>query len=119
MKPKSDLKTSLFQISEQMRTDLLKVSAMSILVGNKKSVNDCILEALTAYVEMDDAKQPKPAIEGLISRKYTIRMSDDLKSKIQKTAAKWQVRTGLPIPMNAVVNKSINLYLERIWNSKL
>lgn len=119
MKQKSDLKTSLFQITEQMRTDLLKVSAMSVLIGNKKSVNDCILEALTAYVVMDDARQPQPYIEGLASRKYTVRMNEDLKSKIQITAAKWQVRTGLPIPMNAVVNKAINLYLERVWNSKM
>jgi len=116
MKPKSDLKVSLFQISENMRTGLLKASAMSALTGKKKSVNDCILEALSAYVETDDIKQEQPAIEGLASRKYTIRMNDDLKTKIQLTAAKWQIRTGLPVPMNAVVNKAINLYLQKIWN---
>lgn len=91
---------------------------MSVLTGKKKSVNDCILEALHIYVETDDLKQEQPQVEGLASRKYTIRMSDDLKTKIQMTAAKWQIRTGLPVPMNAVVNKAINLYLQKTWKDK-
>jgi hypothetical protein len=112
MKPKSDLQVSLFQISEKMRTGLIKVSALSGIEGAKKSINDCILEALEQFIHMDEAVQPRPAVESFASRKYTIRMPASLKVGIQRTAAKWQLREGSPVPMNAVVNKAITVYLK-------
>lgn len=114
MKPKSDLKVSLFQISEKMRVGLIRVSALSAINGNKQSVNDCIIEALKHYLNMDDINQPRPAVESFASRKYTIRMPESLKDDIRRAAAKWQLREGLPVPMNAVVNKAINIYLQKI-----
>ena len=86
---------------------------MSVLAGNKKSVNDCILEALEAYLALDEANQPQPAVAEFASRKYTVRMNNEMKASISRTAARWQLRTGLPVPMNAVVNKAIVQYLER------
>ena len=85
---------------------------MISLEGNKKSINDCILEALEQYLHLSAADQPRPAVESFSSRQYTIRMSPSLKAEIQRTAAKWQLREGLPIPMNAVVNKAITIYLK-------
>lgn len=107
------LRTSLFQISEEMRVGLLKVAALYMLAGKKKSVNDCILEALDAYLSLDDASQPKPAVAKGASRKYTVRMTDEMKANISRTAAKWQLKIGIPIPMNAVVNIAITQYLDQ------
>lgn len=107
-------KVSLFQISEDMKIGLTKAAALSTIKGNKKSINDCIIEALEDYVGMDDEQQPMPKVEQFASCKYTVRMTDDLKAKISTTAAKWQLKTGLPIRMNAVVNKAIIRYLERV-----
>ena len=104
-------RVSLFQISEDMRIGLTKAAAISTIQGQKKSINDCILEALEDYVGLDDDQQPMPQVEQLASCKYTVRMTDELKTKISMTAAKWQLKTGLPVRMNAVVNKAIARYL--------
>ena len=113
MKPRSDLKVSLFQISEDMRIGLLNASAKSILNGNKESINDCILEALREYLSLPDGTQPKPAVQKLASVKYTVRMTSEVKNQIAQAAAKWQLKTGLPVSMNAVVNAAIALYLAK------
>lgn len=105
------LRVSLFQISEIMRTGLITAAAKSSEQGVKKSINDCIIEALEQYVSMDVESQPAPAVEGLASRKYTVRTNDELKNNVLKTSARWQIKLGIPVPMNAVVNKAINLYL--------
>lgn len=111
MSDKPKLKVSLFQIPDQYRTELAKVAAKSVLVGEKKSINSCILDAIAAYIALEEMHQPKPELKISPVNPYTVRMTDSMKAHISTCAAKWQLKTGVPVTMNAVVNTAISLYL--------
>lgn len=113
MSDQSKLKVSLFQLPDQYKSDLAKVSAQSILDGEKKSINTCILDAIAAYVAISENDQPKPELKLSPISPYTVRMTDAMKSSISKCAAKWQLKTGIPVTMNAVVNTAISVYLAK------
>jgi hypothetical protein len=41
-------------------------------------------------------------------------MDADMKLRLGEMAATWQIRTGIPVTMNAVVNTAILLHLQKI-----
>jgi hypothetical protein len=110
---KSKLKVSFFQIPEDYKTRLNKMAAKSALDGNKKSVNTIILEAIESYLLLGQDSQPKPELKISPVLPYTVRMSEEMKSQIANCAAIWQLNTGFPVTMNAVVNTAISIYLEK------
>lgn len=110
--PRAGLYVSMFQIPEPSRTGLLQVSAQSVMTGPKKSINSCILEALDYYLSLPVEQQAEPKLPKLPLRHYTVRMSDEMKQQLAKTAASWQIKRGIPTTMNAVVNTSILVYLQ-------
>jgi hypothetical protein len=89
------------------------MAAKSVLDGNKKSINTIILEAVDSYLKLNQKTQPKPELKLSPLIPYTVRMPEEMKSKIESCAANWQLNTGLPITMNAVVNTAIYLYLSK------
>lgn len=110
---KQKLKVSFFQIPGDYKTGLTKLAAKSVLEGNKKSINTIILEAVDGYLALDLNTQPKPEIKLSPLLPYTVRMTDEMKSRIGTCAANWQLNTGLPITMNAVVNTAIQLHVSK------
>ncbi len=113
MEDQGKLKVSLFQLPAEYKAELAKVSAKSILSGEKKSINTCILEAIAAYTYINEVDQPKPELKLSPVSPYTVRMTDSMKSSISLCAASWQLKTGVPVTMNAVVNTAIRLYLDQ------
>lgn len=111
---KLGLKVSMFQIPEQIRAGLLQVAALSAMTGPRKSINTCILEAIEAYLSTPEDKKPEPCVPKLPLRHYTVRMDAALKHKLSMTAAAWQIRLGIPVPMNAIVNTAVVLYIQKI-----
>lgn len=108
-----DLKVSMFQIPEQSRTGLVQASAQSTATGNRKSMNTCILEAIEAYFLMEGEAQPNPRLPKLPLRQFTVRMPEGMKQHLSKVAAEWQIKLGVPVTMNAVVNTAILHYLQK------
>jgi hypothetical protein len=109
----SKLKVSLFQLPDHYKSELAKVAAKSVLNGEKKSINTCILEAIAAYIAIQDNEQQKPELKLSPVSPYTVRMTDAMKSSISRCAAQWQLKTGVPVTMNAVLNTAIETYLSK------
>ena len=105
------LKVSLFQIPAQYKTGLAKISAKFVLEGNRKSINTCILEAIDEYLDAENLNRSAPALRFSPLEQYTVRTTDEIKSKISMFAAQSQLDTGIPVTMNAVVNSAIHDYL--------
>lgn len=110
---KNGLQVSMFSIPDEIKAALTRVSAMSVMAGPKKSINTCILEALESYLSIPEGDQQNPELPKLPLRHYTVRMNEDTKQKLTRTAAAWQIRTGVPVTMNAVVNTAILIYLQK------
>ena len=110
--PKPKLKVSLFQIPEEYKVGLAKVAAQYTLSGKKKSINTCILEALESYMALPQESQPQPELKISPLFPYTVRMTEPTKSALSTCAASWQLKSGTPITMNAVVNTAISIYLD-------
>lgn len=106
------LKASMFSLPDALRSGLAQASAQSVMTGDRKSINTCILEAIEAYLSLPNEQQTEPALSGLPLKHYTVRMPGDMKHKLTMTAAAWQIRIGIPVTMNAVVNTAILLYLQ-------
>jgi hypothetical protein len=112
--PKPSLQVSMFSIPNEYKTALAKAAAMAISEGKKKSINTIILEALDAYLLTPEDIQQKPLLPKLPLKHYTVRMDADMKLRLGEMAATWQIRTGIPVTMNAVVNTAILLHLQKI-----
>lgn len=110
---KNGLQVSMFSIPEEIKTALTRLSAMSVMSGPKKSINTCILEALEAYLSTPEDEQHEPSLPNLPLRHYTVRTDENTKQRLARTAAAWQIRTGIPVTMNAVVNTAILIYLQK------
>lgn len=110
---KEKLVTSLFQIPEDYRAALAKIAAQPDAEGNKQSINTCIVDALEHYLELTDGTQPQPALPKVPLRAFTVRTSSVLKQKVSHCAATWQLKTAMPVSMNAVVNTAIFAYLRK------
>lgn len=102
---------SLFQIPEDYRAALAKIASESNIL-KKQSINDCILHALDFYLNLPQGTQTQPLLPKLPLRAFTVRSSKALKEKISHCAAIWQLKTSMPISMNAVVNTAILVYLQ-------
>lgn len=107
------LLVSLFQIPEDYRAKLEGISTSSNADGNKASINTCIIEALSDYLELPQNKQSKPLLPKVPLRAFTVRTTSTLKQKINHCAATWQLQTSFPVSMNAVVNTAILAYLQK------
>lgn len=101
----------MFQIPEPVRVTLVKLSAKSVVEGKKQSINTLILQALEQYLSLPQSQQPEPELPSSL-RNFTVRMTAETKQKLALTAAEWQVKLGIPVSMNAVLNTAIQLYLE-------
>ena len=106
------LKVSLFQLPASYKEALAKIAAKSTLEGSKKSINTCILEAITSYTSIEDNDQPNPELKLRPLSPYTVRMTESMKASISSCAARWQLKSGIPTSMNAVVNTAISLYIQ-------
>lgn len=107
---KQQLLVSMFQIPEPTRVILIQLSAKSVMEGKKRSINTLILEALNEYMELSLAEQPEPSLPSEL-RNFTVRMSAETKHKLALTAAEWQVKLGIPISMNVILNTAIQSYI--------
>lgn len=107
------LVVSLFQIPEDYRATLEKISISSKQGGDKASINTCIIEALEDYLQLPQDQQPKPSLPKVPLRAFTIRTTRSLKQKITHCAATWQLISSFPVSMNAVVNTAILTYLQK------
>lgn len=107
------LNVSLFQIPNFLREALIKKSAEASLNGNKVSMNTCILEALESYLSLPTDQQAEPKLIKDDLRRFTVRMEDDMKHRIITAAANWQIKTGSPVSMNAVLNTAILVYIQK------
>lgn len=110
---KEKLVTSLFQIPEDYRAVLAKIAAQPGAEGNNQSINTCILAALEAYLDLPEDLQHQPELPKVPLRAFTVRTTDDLKRKVRHCAALWQLKTAMPVSMNAVVNTAILAYLKQ------
>lgn len=104
---------SLFQIPEDYRAALDKISISSKQGGDKVSINTCIIEALEDYLSLPQDQQPKPSLPKVPLRTFTVRTTSTLKQKITHCAATWQLTSSFPVSMNAVVNTAILAYLQK------
>lgn len=105
--------TSLFQIPEDYRAVLAKIAAVPDIDGTKQSINTCILDALEAYLNLTEDEQPQPLLPEVPLRAFTVRTPNDLKRRVRHCATLWQLKTSMPVSMNAVVNTAILLYLKK------
>lgn len=113
-KPISEkLIVSLFQIPEDYRAQLEKIAGSSEPNTNQTSINSCIIKALEDYLNLPQDVQHKPNVPKVPLRAYTIRTDSALKQKITHCAATWQLKTSLPVSMNAVVNTAILAFLQK------
>lgn len=110
---KEKLVTSLFQIPEDYRAALAKIATQPDAEGNKLSINTCIVDALEHYLELTDGTQPQPVLPKVPLRAFTVRTSNAVKQKVSQCAATWQLKTAMPVSMNAVVNTAILAYLRK------
>lgn len=104
---------SLFQIPEDYRAKLEKITAASKQNGCKVSINTCIIEALEDYLSLPQEQQPKPSLPKVPLRAFTVRTTVSLKQKITHCAATWQLLSSFPVSMNAVVNSAILTFLQK------
>ena len=104
---------SLFQIPEDYRAQLEKIAASPEQSIPHTSINSCIIQALEDYLDLPQGVQPKPNVPKVPLRAYTIRTNIVLKQKVTHCAASWQLKTSLPISMNAVVNTAILAFLQK------
>lgn len=109
---KEKLLTSLFQIPEQYRAKLSEIAA-SQPNGQKTSINNCILTALENYLRLPIENQTYPETPKVPLRTFTVRTPSSLKRELTVCAANWQLKTSLPVSMNAVVNTAILGYLQK------
>lgn len=107
------LVVSLFQIPEDYRAMLAKIAAGSEPHSHQTSINSCIIEALEDYLNLPQEQQLKPTLPKVPLRAFTVRTTNDLKIKINHCAAMWQLKSSLPVSMNAVVNTAILAYLQK------
>jgi hypothetical protein len=107
------LLVSLFQIPEDYRSKLQEIAATSKQIGDKVSINTCIIEALEDYLQLPQDQQPKPSLPKVPLRAFTVRTTSTLKQKITHCAATWQLISSFPVSMNAVVNTAILAYLQK------
>ena len=107
------LKVSLFQIPEDYRAQLANIAANSKFNSNLASINSCIIQALEDYLNLSEDDQPKPSLPRVPLRAFTVRTNNVMKHKITHCAASWQLKTSLPVSMNAVVNTSILAFLQK------
>ena len=105
--------TSLFLIQEDDRLALTKHVDFLNLTGNKTSKNDCLLIALSEYLEKSISTQQEPISPAPPLRQFTVRTSPALKQQVLVVAANWQIKTGMPVSMNAVFNTALKLYLQK------
>ena len=105
---------SLFQIPEDYRVALEKIANGDAINLDKQSINSCILEALDSYLNLAPDSQSKPILPKVPLRAFTVRTSSELKQKINYCATNWQLKTAMPISMNAVVNTAILQYLKKL-----
>jgi hypothetical protein len=112
MSSDSKFQVSMFQIPEQVRLALVRVSGQSVTQGKKKSMNTCILEALESYFSKPPQKQAQPELPKGPLRNFTVRTTAEMKIQLGETAAYWQVELGCPITMNAVLNTALLGYLK-------
>lgn len=110
---REQLVTSLFQIPEDYRAALAKIAAVIDAEGNKQSINTCIVNALENYLDLPNDTQLQPVLPKVPLRAFTVRTSDDLKRKVRHCAALWQLKTFMPVSMNALVNTAILVYLKK------
>jgi len=109
---KEKLLTSLFQIPELYRTRLAEIAA-SESNGQKSSINTCILTALGDYLGLPFDKQPVPELPKGPLRAFTVRTPGSLKRELTICAANWQLKTSLPVSMNAVLNTAVLAYIQK------
>ena len=117
----SDKKTivSLFQIPDEYRLKLKKIAQKSSEKGFKLSINTCIIDALEAYLILPQDHQLKPIIPKTPLTAFTVRTSSILKQKIIYCAASWQLKSSVPVSMNAIVNASIICYLRKYEETEI
>lgn len=104
---------SLFQIPDEYRLKLKEIAQKYSCKGSKLSINTCIIDALEAYLILPQDHQLKPIIPKTPLTAFTIRTSNILKQKIICCSASWQLKTSMPVSMNAIVNTSIICYLQK------
>ena len=107
------LLTSLFQIPEEYRARLASIAEAGIKSSEKSSINSCIIDALETYLDLPEGTQSKPSLPKVPLRAFTVRTTPSLKQKISHCAATWQIKSALPVSMNAVVNTAILSYLQK------
>ena len=110
---------SLFQIPDEYRLKLKEIAQKSSGKGSKLSINTCIIDALEAYLVLPQDHQLKPIIPKTPLTAFTVRTSNILKQKIIYCAASWQLKTSMPVSMNAIVNTSIICYLQKHKETEL
>ena len=107
------LQLSLFQIPEDYRAQLARIAASPENNSNLTSINSCIIQALEDYLNLPEAEQPRPNVPKIPLRAFTIRTSSVMKQEITHCAATWQLKSSLPVSMNAVVNSAILAFLQK------
>ena len=107
------LYVSLFLIPDDYRVKLAELAEGLKIKGIKSSINTLILEALRGYLESSAEDKTAPKLPSTPTRTFTVRMPKSIKSQLAVTAATWQLKTALPVSMNAVVNTAIALYLKQ------
>lgn len=110
----SNLPVSMFSIPNEYKIALTKAAAMAITEGKRKSINNVIIEALDSYFLTPADLQREPSLPTSPLHHYTVRMPAEMKEQLTRTAATWQIRTGIPVTMNAVVNTAILLHLQKL-----
>ena len=104
---------SLFQVPEDYRAQLASIAANTELNNHQTSINSCIVQALEDYFNLHEDEQPKPSLPKVPLRAFTVRTSSVMKQEITHCAATWQLKTSLPVSMNAVVNTAILAFLQK------
>lgn len=104
---------SLFQIPEDYRAQLASIAANTEHNNHQASINSCIVQAWEDYFNLPEDEQPKPSLPKVPLRAFTVRTSSVMKQEITHCAATWQLKSSLPVSMNAVVNSAILAFLQK------
>lgn len=113
------LLVSLFLIPEDFRLKLATLAEQQKSTGIKSSINTLILQALKNYLDTGIKENIHPKLPDCALRAFTVRMPKSVKANLTLCAATWQVKMGIPVSMNAVVNTSISILLSQHFTDAL